>query len=54
MKEKIHDELRSRQLSLKGELVDHGKFKDRAPSMEKMRQNPYKTPPNNLTSKQQN
>lgn len=38
------------QLQSKGELVREGKH-DLEPSEEFMRNNPYKTPPNNLTSK---
>lgn len=38
------------QLQVKGELIQEGK-NDLEPSEEFMRNNPYKTPPNNLTSK---
>jgi len=49
-KQNDHDELNANMLSLKGELVDDGQ-QEKNPSMKWMKQNPYKTPPNNLTSK---
>jgi len=41
----------SQDAGFKGELVDNNDSKDFEPTGRNMNNNPYKTPPNNLTTK---
>jgi hypothetical protein len=48
---KRNPHLAKQALTFKGELVENKEDHDLFPSTELMQENPYKTPPNNLTSK---
>lgn len=48
---KRNPHLATQGLTFKGELVENKEDHDLFPSMELMQENPYKTPPNNITSK---